>query len=107
VEPYRERIEDFMRRYGLVLVVVVLAAVGVSSASYLQTPTYEASAQVWVGQKQGAGNGKIQLIPNAPTPETLQTGIVTMIIASDSRPVAADVSNAWGYEWTPTNCWIA
>jgi uncharacterized protein involved in exopolysaccharide biosynthesis len=116
VEPYRERIEDFIRRwrsryegdrvFRVLVITVVLAAVGGTLASLQQTPKYEASAQVLVDE-ESPGNGKIQLIPNAPTPETLQTGIVTMIIASDSRPVAADVSNAWGYEWTPTNCWIA
>ena len=33
------------------MVAVVLVAVGVSWASFLQTSTYEASAQVWVDQK--------------------------------------------------------
>jgi hypothetical protein len=56
------------------VVAVVLVAVAVTSASLLQTPTYEASALVLVDEgspAQGTGNGKIQLIPLAPTPETL------------------------------------
>jgi capsular polysaccharide biosynthesis protein len=105
VEPYRERIEDFLRRwrslyegdrvFRVLVITAVLAAVGGTLASLQQTPKYEASAQVLVDEGS-PGNGKIQLIPNAPTPETLQTGIVTMIVASDSRPVAADVVQRLG-----------
>src|SRR5215208_1942805 len=35
------------------LMAVVLVAVAVTLASSIMTPTHEASAQVWVGQKQG------------------------------------------------------
>jgi capsular polysaccharide biosynthesis protein len=94
VEP-RERIEDFMRRYGRVLAVaVVLVAVSVTWASLMQTPTYEAEAVVLVGERppaQGPRDGKIQLIPLAPTPETLRTLTQTMVRAIDSRPVAEEV----------------
>jgi capsular polysaccharide biosynthesis protein len=75
------------------MVAVVLVAVCVWWAGLLQTPTYEASAQMWVdvrSQAQGTGNGKIQLIPNAPTPETLRALTQTMIHAIDSRPVAEE-----------------
>jgi capsular polysaccharide biosynthesis protein len=83
VEPYRERIEDFMRRYGLVLEVVVLAAVGVSSASYLQTPTYEASAQVWVDWEH-EGPWKTLEYWELPTQEIMHT-IETRSVAQDAR----------------------
>jgi capsular polysaccharide biosynthesis protein len=65
------------------VVAVMLVAVGVSWASFLQTPTYEASAQVWVDQKQGAQQTNL-----AETVEGLQTIILAMIHAIDSRPVA-------------------
>jgi capsular polysaccharide biosynthesis protein len=84
------------------VITVVLAALGVTSASLQQAPTYEASAQVWVGQKQGTGNGKIQLIPLAPTPETLQTIILTMIHTIDSRPVAEETIQRLGLQMKPS-----
>ena len=112
MEPYRERIENFLRRwrsqyegnrvFRVLVITVVLAALGVTSASLQQAPTYEASAQVWVGQKQGTGNGKIQLIPLAPTPETLQTIILTMIHTIDSRPVAEETIQRLGLQMKPS-----
>ena len=86
----------------VLVVAVVLAAVAVTSASLLQTPTYEANAQVWVGQKQGTGNGKIQLIPLAPSPETLQTSLLTMTHAIDSRPVAEETIQRLGLHMKPS-----
>ena len=70
---------------------VVLGAVVVTLASLSQTPTYEASAQVLVGERspaQETGNGKIQLIPNAPAPGVLQDLTLTMAKAIDTTPVA-------------------
>jgi capsular polysaccharide biosynthesis protein len=103
VDPYRERIKDFLRRwrsryegnrvFRVLVVTVVLAAYAVTSASLQQAPIYEASAQVLVDEgspAQGTGNGKIRLIPLAPTPETLQGLTQEMIHAIDSRPVAEE-----------------
>ena len=111
MEPYRERIEDFMRRwrsryegdrvFRVLVITVVLAAVGVTSASLQQAPTYEAYAQVWVDQKQRTGNGKIQLIPNAPTPETLRALTQTVIHAIDSRPIAQEAIQRLGLQMEP------
>jgi capsular polysaccharide biosynthesis protein len=120
VEPYRERIEDFLRRwrsqyegnrvFRVLVITVAIAAYAVTSASLLQTPTYEASAHMLVGQKDQqmellanqAGNGKIQPIPNAPTPETLQTIILTMIQTIDSRPVAEEAIQRLGLHMKPS-----
>ncbi len=80
-------------RAMMAVVAVVLVAVAVSVASLLQTPTYEASALVLVEQRslaQGTGNGKIQLIPLAPAPETLRAITQTMTDTIDSRPVAEE-----------------
>ena len=81
MEPYRERIEDFLRRYGRALAVavtillallvlrrlrvlaslvrigallwaVVLVAMAVTSVGFLQAPTYEAYALVLVGEEE-------------------------------------------------------
>jgi capsular polysaccharide biosynthesis protein len=67
----------------LVVFVVVGAAVG---ASFWQTPTYEASTEVWVDQQLG-NQGK-NLAGNV---EGLQSLMPTMIHAIDSRPVADEV----------------
>jgi capsular polysaccharide biosynthesis protein len=103
-----ERIEDFIRRwrsryegdrvFRVLVAAVVLVALAATGASLMLQPTYEASAQVWVDQEQGTGNGKIQLIPNAPTPETLQTIILTMIHTIDSRPVAQETIQRLGLQ---------
>src|SRR5919107_5634116 len=94
MEPNWHRIEDFMRRwrsryegdrvFRVLVITVVLAALGVTSSGLLQTPTYEASAQVWVDQKQGdqqtyvSGSGEmIKTLP--PRGEGLQTIILAII----------------------------
>ena len=79
------------------VVAVVLAAVGVASASYLQTPTYEASAQVLVDWEQ-EGPWKTLEYREPPTQEIMHT--------IGTRSVAQEATNAWGYKWAPTNCWI-
>jgi capsular polysaccharide biosynthesis protein len=77
----------------LVVCVVVGAAVG---ASLWQTPTYQASAQVWVDQKQGDQQTNL-----AGTVEGLQTIILTMIHAIDSRPVAEEAIQRLDLKMTP------
>jgi capsular polysaccharide biosynthesis protein len=106
VEPYRERIEDFLWRwrsryegdrvFRVLVITVVLAAVGVTLSGLQQTPTYEASAQVWVDWQQGdqqmelagqAGSGEmIKTLP--PKGAELQAIIQPLVYAIDSRPVA-------------------
>jgi capsular polysaccharide biosynthesis protein len=78
------------------MVAVVLVAVGVTMASLSQVPTYEASAQVWVDQKQGDQQTNL-----AGTVEGLQTIILTMIHAIDSRPVAEEAIQRLELEMTP------
>jgi capsular polysaccharide biosynthesis protein len=72
----------------------VLAALGVISSGLQQTPSYEASAQVWVDQKPGdqqtyvSGSGEeIQTLPPKGLGE-LQALTLAMVHAIDSRPVA-------------------
>jgi capsular polysaccharide biosynthesis protein len=89
-------------RAMVAVVAVVLAAVGVTVVSLLQTPTYEASAQVRVHEGSPAqATGKIQLIPNAPMPEILQTIILEMTHAIDSRPVAQEAIQRLNLDMTP------
>jgi hypothetical protein len=50
---------------------------------------------------QGMGNGKIQLIPNAPAPEALRALTQTIIGAIDSRPVAEETILRLGLQRDP------
>jgi len=75
---------------------VVLVAVAVTLASSTMPPTYEASAQVWVDQKQGDQQTNL-----AGTVEGLQTIMLTMIHAIDSRPVAEVAIRRLGLQMEP------
>jgi capsular polysaccharide biosynthesis protein len=96
VDPHRERIEDFIRRwrsryegdrvFRVLVITVVLAAVGVTSSGLQQTPTYEASAHASVAQKQGTP-GQLQ-----------QTSILEMMHAIDSRPIAEEAIGRLGLQ---------
>jgi capsular polysaccharide biosynthesis protein len=105
VEPYRESIEDFLRRWRsryegnrvlrVLVITVVLAALGVTSSGLQQTPTYEASAQVWVDQKQGDQHGgEIQPLP--PPGQLQQTIILEMMHTIETRSVAQDARRRLG-----------
>jgi len=88
---------------------VVLVAVAVTLASSTRTPTYEASAQVRVDQKQGdqqmelanqAGSGEmIKTLP--PSVQGLQTIILTMIHTIHTRPVAEETTARLGLRMEP------
>jgi capsular polysaccharide biosynthesis protein len=118
VEPYRERIEDFMRRwrsryegnrvFRVLVITVVVAAYAVTSASLQQAPTYEASAQVWVDPQQGdqqtyvtRSGEEIQPLPPSPSVEQLQELTQTMVHAMESRTVAEDVIQRLGLQMKP------
>jgi capsular polysaccharide biosynthesis protein len=83
VEPYRERIEDFMRRwrsryegnrvFRVLVITVVLAALGVTSSGLQQTPTYEASAHVWVDWQQEGPWKTLEYREPPPTQEIMHT----------------------------------
>jgi len=108
VEPYRERIEDFIRRwrsryegnrvFRVLVVTVVLAAYALTSASLQQTPTYEASALVLVAQ--GQWDGRPRPIPKRIVPP--QQLAQTIVHAIDSRPVAEEALLRLGLKMDPT-----
>jgi capsular polysaccharide biosynthesis protein len=94
-------------RAMVAVVAVVLIAVAVTLASWTRTPTYEASAQVWVDWQQGdqqtyvtRGGEEIQPLP--PRGEGLQTIILTMIHAIDSRAVAKEAIQRLGLQMDPS-----
>jgi capsular polysaccharide biosynthesis protein len=73
-----------VRAAARAMVAVVIVAMAVTSASLMQTPTYEASAQVLAAQKQGD--------PGQPQ----QTIILETMHAIDSRPVAEEAIQRLG-----------
>src|SRR5829696_5685379 len=81
----------------------LLVAVAVGVASFLQTPKYEASAQVWVDQKQGpqqtnlAGSGEMILTD----PKGLQALIGGMVNATGSRTLAEETIRRLGLRMEP------
>ena len=99
-----------MRRYWhegnrvvrVLAVVAVLVAVGVSWASFLQTPMYEASAQLWVDWQHGdqwtnlGGSGEqIQTLEYRELPTEM------IIPAIDSRPLAEEAILRLGLQMKP------
>ena len=88
--------EAAMARRAAVASLLVAVAVGV--ASFLQTPKYEASAQVRVDQKQGpqqtnlAVSGEMILTD----PKGLQALIGGMVNATDSHPLAEETLRRLG-----------
>jgi capsular polysaccharide biosynthesis protein len=99
VEPYRERIEDFLRRwrsryegdrvFRVLVITVVIAAYAVTSASLQQAPTYEASAQVWVAWDQRTLEYRGEL----PTQEIMHT--------IGTRSVAQEATQRLGLQMDP------
>ena len=93
--------EAAMARRAAVASLLIAVAVGV--ASFLQTPKYEASAQVWVDQKQGpqqtnlAGSGEMILTD----PKGLQALIGGMVNATGSRPLAEETIRRLGLRMEP------
>jgi capsular polysaccharide biosynthesis protein len=97
------------RAAAMALFVVVLVAFGVTGQSLLQTPTYEASAQVLVGQKQGdqqtyvtRSGEEIQPLPPSPSVEKLQELTLMSTYAINSRPVAEKTIQRLGLQMKPS-----
>jgi capsular polysaccharide biosynthesis protein len=85
--------------YGVLVasLAVVLVAWAVTSASLMQTPTYQTSAQVWVDQKQGDQQTNL----GGSREYRMQPAILTMAHAIDSRPVAEEVMQRLELEMPP------
>ena len=89
MEPIREGNQALRA----MVLVVVFAAVGVSTASLTQSPTYEASAHVLVGWQQ---EGRLETLEHwEPLSQTMTSAI-------DSRPVAEETIQRLQLEMTPT-----
>lgn len=99
MEPIRERIEDFLRRwrsryegdrvFRVLLITVVLAAYAVTSSGLQQAPTYEASAQVWVAWAQRT----LEYRGEPPTQEIMHT--------IGTRSVAQEATQRLGLQMDP------
>ncbi|HZB10479.1 MAG TPA: hypothetical protein VE525_15360 [Rubrobacter sp.] len=99
MEPIRERIEDFLRRWRsrydgdrvirVLVITVVLAAYAVTSSGLQQAPTYEASAQVWVAWAQRT----LEYRGEPPTQEIMHT--------IGTRSVAQEATQRLGLQMDP------
>ncbi|MDF2704160.1 MAG: lipopolysaccharide biosynthesis [Rubrobacteraceae bacterium] len=99
MEPIRERIEDFLRRWRsrydgdrvirVLVITVVLAAYAVTSSGLQQAPTYEASAQVWVDWAQRT----LEYRGEPPTQEIMHT--------IGTRSVAQEATQRLGLQMDP------
>ena len=84
------------RLWVIVLMALVFVGAAVGS-SFWQTPVYEASATLLVGQKQG----KIEQPNLMSSVEGLQQLTHTVVEAVDSRPIAEEVVQQQGLQMTP------
>jgi capsular polysaccharide biosynthesis protein len=85
------------RAWVIVLVAVVLVGTAVG-ASLVQTPVYEASAKLLLGQKQTDDQLPTNLMGEV---EGLQQLTHTMVTAVDSRPVAEETIQRQGLQMDP------
>jgi capsular polysaccharide biosynthesis protein len=84
-----------------IIVLVALVSVGTAlGASLLQTPVYEASAKLLLGQKQDEDQLPSNLMGEV---EGLQQLTHTMVEAVDSRPVAEETIQRQGLQMDPQN----
>jgi uncharacterized protein involved in exopolysaccharide biosynthesis len=80
-------VAQFLRRRLWVIILAPLAIAGTALAfSLLQTPTYEASAMVLVGQQQGQGDSPARV-------EELQALIPTAVQIITTHPVAEEATS--------------
>jgi capsular polysaccharide biosynthesis protein len=86
-----------LKRLWIILLVVSVVVGVAAGASLWQTPTYEASAKVIVGQERGAG----QDANLAGSVEGLQALTQTMIIVINTRPVAEETIRRLELETSP------
>lgn len=86
------------RRLWVVMLVAALLTGMAVGASLMQTPVYEASTEVLVGQKQGGDTPAASLASDITG---LQQITQTVVEAVDSRVVAEDVIEELGLQTTP------
>jgi capsular polysaccharide biosynthesis protein len=94
----REILQVFWKR-AWIIVLVALVFVGTAiGASLVQTPVYEASAKLLLGQKQDEDQLPSNLMGSV---EGLQQLTHTMVAAVDSRPVAEETIRQQGLQMDP------
>jgi len=98
VLSFRDIILTALRRiWVIVLVPIVLTGVTVG-LTFLQTPMYQATTKILVGQEPGAFNTPQA---NVWTPDLLNQLTQTLVEGVKSRPIAEDVANEVGGQITP------
>ena len=99
--------QAFLKRPGVILLVVLgfvgptLVFIFTLGVTLWQTPVYEASAKLVVGQKASVRQDSDLVKPPAPTAEGLQEPARSVVEAIDSRPVAEEVIQRLGLRMKP------
>lgn len=89
----RDVLQIFRRRLWIVILVVLVFVGTAVGVSLWQTPVYEASARLWLGQEQR------QTLPvDMSSIEGLQQLTHTIVVAIESRPVAEEVIQQQGLQ---------
>src|SRR5215213_7994265 len=86
------------RRVWLILAITILIAGAAVGLTLLQTPMYQASTKILVGQAPGVVN-----TPQASvwTPDLLNQLTATLVEGVKSRPLAEDALDELGWQMTP------
>jgi capsular polysaccharide biosynthesis protein len=100
--PY-EPVDPKIAKLVIAAVVVVLTAIVVILVSLLQTPIYEASAEVLVKEKHGDQQTNLAVSGEMiqTDPRGLQTLALMMVHGTGSRPVAEEVIGRLGLRMEP------
>jgi protein tyrosine kinase modulator len=95
----RDLLRIFWKRLWIVILVALVMVGTAVGVSLLQTPVYEASAKLFLGQQQS----KDQPTSLIGSVEGLQQLTHTVAVAVDSRPVAEEVIQRRGLQMDPKN----
>jgi capsular polysaccharide biosynthesis protein len=96
----REILRVFWKRAWIIILVTLVLVGTAVGASLVQTPVYEASAKLLLGQKQDEDQLPSNLMGSV---EGLQQLTHTMAAAVDSRPVAEETIQRQGLQMNPQN----
>src|SRR5215203_2157817 len=98
VLSFRDLIAILRKRVWLILLIALLIAGGAFGLTMMQTPMYQASTKILVGQEPGA-LGTPQ--GNVWTPDLINQLTKTLVEGARSRPLAEDAIGQLGWEMSP------
>lgn len=94
VLPIADLFQVVRRRFWVILIVIMVCVGGAIGYSFQQTPLYQASIKILIGQDQG-------ILEDPSQVSNLQDLTVTMSEAVATRPVAERVVQSLDLPWSP------